>query len=363
MHHLETIRPRTVIFGGWSPHYEPFLERARANGPRYVVYWTSSAGQTEMAGELQKYLRIIDDARVAEVLYADARLARSPAARLTPADFLPVCALPPAKHRRVVRAKPRGARVVSLFFSSGEARRKNPFTAFLALGGLQDKYVLHLNGLSRHAPYRRLLGKLEIPFRDFGWMERAVYERALEDVDLGLQLSFAESYNQVAADHFLRGIPVVVSEMIPLLNNVDPSLRAKLVVSNPDDPTAVRRRSATYWRMHACASRSAPPCAVSSSPTTPQTCAPRARAAEAGVKPRRANRVYLPSPAIAHREIEGRSCCSCPTTRDLHLQHRRELHLEGTRASARPAAHRRRAGERVRHRQGAGRGGRHEVRR
>jgi hypothetical protein len=242
MHHLETIRPRTVIFGGWSPHYEPFLERARANGPRYVVYWTSSAGQTEMAGELQKYLRIIDDARVAEVLYADVRLARSPAARLTPADFLPVCALPPAKHRRVVRAKPRGARVVSLFFSSGEARRKNPFTAFLALGGLQDKYVLHLNGLSRHAPYRRLLGKLEIPFRDFGWMERAVYERALEDVDLGLQLSFAESYNQVAADHFLRGIPVVVSEMIPLLNNVDPSLRAKLVVSNPDDPTAVREK-------------------------------------------------------------------------------------------------------------------------
>jgi hypothetical protein len=130
--------------------------------------------------------------------------------------------------------------VISLFCSPREMIRKNPLNILLALAGLEHEYVLHLNGLSRHAPYRRLLRRLGIPYRDFGWMERDAYERALEGVDLGLQVSFAESHNQVTADHFQRGIPVVVSEMVPVLATAAPSLRAALVVANPDDHVALR---------------------------------------------------------------------------------------------------------------------------
>ena len=239
MAHLDATRPRTVILGGWSDHYEPFLQRAGRGGPRWVVYWTSSAGQTDMAGEIEKYVRILSDRRIAAVLYADPKFIRSPAAQLRASAFLPVCALPVAPCLAHPSSR-RGPDVISLFCSPREMIRKNPLNTFLALAGLEHEYVLHLNGLSRHAPYRRLLRRLGIPYRDFGWMERDAYERALADVDLGLQVSFTESHNQVAADHFQRGIPVVVSEMVPVLATAEPSLRDALVVANPDDHVALR---------------------------------------------------------------------------------------------------------------------------
>lgn len=238
--HLDAVRPRTVILGGWSEHYEPFLERARSDGPQWVVYWTSSPGQTGMAGEIDAYLRILDDRRIAAVLYADVSFAHAPAARLKKSAYLPVCMPPFAPVTARAAERREGPTVLSLFFSAREAPRKNAVNALLALVGMKDDYVLHLNGLSQHASYRRLLRKLDIPCRDLGWMERDAYERALDDVDLGLQVSFAESYNQVVADHFVRGIPVVVSEMTPVLRHVDPALRAKVVVANADDPAALR---------------------------------------------------------------------------------------------------------------------------
>src|SRR5215468_3034155 len=227
MAYLDAIRPRTVILGGWSDHYEPFLQRARRGGPRWVVYWTSSAGQTDIGGEIEKYVRVVADRRIAAVLYADANLVRSPAAQLKASALLPVCALPvvPPSAQPTRRS---GPTVISLFCSPREMIRKNPLNALLALAGLDHEYVLHLNGLSRHAPYRRLLRRLGIPYRDFGWMERDAYERALADVDLGLQVSFAESHNQVTADHLQRGIPVVVSAMVPVLATAAPPLRAAL---------------------------------------------------------------------------------------------------------------------------------------
>ena len=56
MAHLDETRPRTVILGGWSDHYEPFLQGAGRGGPRWIVYWTSSAGQTDIAAEIHKYV-------------------------------------------------------------------------------------------------------------------------------------------------------------------------------------------------------------------------------------------------------------------------------------------------------------------
>ncbi len=239
MAHIEATRPRTVILGGWSDHYEPFLQRAGRGGQRWVVYWTSSAGQTDIASEIEKYVRILADRRIAAVLYADARLAGSPVARLKPSAHLPVCALPIAPRPAPPRPR-RGPTVISLFCAPREVIRKNPLNSMLALAGLEHEYVLYLNGVSRQAPYRRLLRRLGIPYREFGWMERDAYERVLADVDLGLQVSFTESHNQVAADHLMLGIPVVASEMVPVLDTVEPSVRAALVVGNPDDHVALR---------------------------------------------------------------------------------------------------------------------------
>src|SRR5215468_2952815 len=125
MAHLDATRPRTVILGGWSYHYEPFLQRAHRRGPRWVVYWTSSVGQTDIAGEIEKYVRILTDRRIATMLYADANLVRSSVARFKASAFMPVCALPIAP--RPAQPSPRrGPDVISLFSSPREMIRKNP---------------------------------------------------------------------------------------------------------------------------------------------------------------------------------------------------------------------------------------------
>jgi hypothetical protein len=243
MEHLEEIRPKTVILGGWSTHYEPIVRHFRRRGPFWAVYWTSSAGQMEMAGEMEPYLRVLDDERIGAILYADAHLASSALAALKPSDVFPVCVMPMPKPLSAKMRRTRKRRsVLSLFCSAREAPRKNVLTTLLALADLEQDFVLHLNGLARQPPYERLLERLRIPHRDFGWMERDCYDRAVAQVDVGLQVSLSESHNQVVTDHALRGIPVIASEMVPALRRISPSLRERLVVHNPDDAHELREK-------------------------------------------------------------------------------------------------------------------------
>src|SRR5262245_47329751 len=57
--YLREVRPRAVILGAWSPQYEPLLAEARPDGPRWHVYWGSSAGQMGLSGEIERYLQIV----------------------------------------------------------------------------------------------------------------------------------------------------------------------------------------------------------------------------------------------------------------------------------------------------------------
>ncbi|HYE74590.1 MAG TPA: glycosyltransferase, partial [Blastocatellia bacterium] len=77
---------------------------------------------------------------------------------------------------------------------------------------------------------------------DFGWMSRKSYEQRLDEVSLGLQVSLADSFNQVVAEHLFRGIPVIASAMIPVLKNIDAESRARLIVNNPEDALEITDR-------------------------------------------------------------------------------------------------------------------------
>ena len=55
------------------------------------------------------------------------------------------------------------------------------------------------------------------------------------------KISMAESFNFVAADHILRGVPVLASGMVPVIADLPGAARRRLVVERPDDPLAIRR--------------------------------------------------------------------------------------------------------------------------
>jgi hypothetical protein len=73
-------------------------------------------------------------------------------------------------------------------------------------------------------------------------MDKLEYQRRVADVDLGLELSWSESFSYITAEQVARGTPMLVSPMVPALEDMPAAVRKRLVVSNPDDPELIRRQ-------------------------------------------------------------------------------------------------------------------------
>ena len=239
--YIRQAAPSLVIFGGWSDVYRPLVQSLTRAGCKVAVYWTSSPGQTGLAGELRSLATLLDDPHVDHLWLVHRGTA------LALRQLEPKCAwlpnvFPPPAHESVGRRhrQSRSTAHISLFCSPREAPRKNAWCQLLALAGFEHPYHLHLNVLASQKPFDRLLRLLRIPFTDHGWMVRETYERVIGEMDVGLQVSMAESFNFVAADHILRGVPVLASPMVPVIADLPHSVSQRLIVARPDDPLAVR---------------------------------------------------------------------------------------------------------------------------
>jgi glycosyltransferase involved in cell wall biosynthesis len=233
-------KPRLILFGGWCSLYAAMIQKLRHPDFRFGVWWLSTAGQTDMSADVDRLTEAMGHARVQYFGCAQESLAQSLAPRMNRVAYLPVpmdsAEFEPRPGRRS------GAAVLSLFCSPHEYRRKNITNTLLAVANLEEDYLLFLNGLSRSAPYRRLLRSLKVRYRDWGWMSDSAYRRKLDEVDIGLQLSFTESFNQVSAEHLARSIPVLASSFVPAMAAIRGADRQRLIVDSPEDSKAIRDR-------------------------------------------------------------------------------------------------------------------------
>lgn len=239
--HLRAAPPRVLLLGGWADVYETFVDALAPLGTTCGVYWTSSGGQTDMSGEVPKLARVLAHTALRHRLFASADVARALGTERDGFAHLPVTIEPPTPPR--ARAAVRAARrtpVVSFFFPVREVRRKNVLNGILAVAGVTPRPVLWLNGLCEAPGYTELLGALGVCFEDLGWMERRRYEMAVARADVGLQPSFAETYDYVAADHLIRGVPVVASRMVPVMDALPAAVRRRMVADDADSPTTLR---------------------------------------------------------------------------------------------------------------------------
>lgn len=227
---LRDARPDLVLFGAWTQGYQVLLQALHSD-TTVAVYWSSSTGQVDMSNEAAHLGAILDEPRIHYRLFAQHTLAaalRRPDCLEMPLTF------PVATGGRARRAN--ATPIISLFCSPNEYRRKNILNSILAVGLQTHKYILYLNGLSGNPNYRRLLEILNVRYKDWGWMPDNKYRGVVSRVDVGLQVSFSESFDYVAADHVRRGIPVLVSRMVPVLHTLPSRVQKRLVVENPDDP-------------------------------------------------------------------------------------------------------------------------------
>lgn len=236
-----TLAPRCVIFGGWHAVYEPLVEAARAAGAEIAVLWTSSVVQTDFSGETSILATLLGDRRVARFFAASAEMVGPLATAGRPSHFLPQPFSIVAKPVAGVRANGVVPNI-SFFCAPNEYRRKNALASIISLAGLDVPYVLHVNGLGERAEYRTFLEVLRIPHHDHGWMDEDDYARALDEIDVGMQVSLADSFNYVVAEHFARAIPVLVSRSVPCAHGLPDEVSRLLVVAEPDNPAEMRAK-------------------------------------------------------------------------------------------------------------------------
>lgn len=240
--YVKRRRPCVVLFGGWSQVYQYFLKGLKNKKIEFGIYWTSSPGQTDISEEIDSLGDLINSSEIKYKLFANKDLASSFSGRLSNVNFLPDTVIFPEELKNKPRSGKKSAIAISLFCSPFEYKRKNILNSLLAVSMLKDRYTLYLNGLSANKSYKSVLEKLNIRYRDFGWMSDEEYERVLWDVDLGLQVSFADTFNFVVAEHIARRIPVITSRMVPAMDGTPQSIKRRLIVEDPDNPFEIRDR-------------------------------------------------------------------------------------------------------------------------
>lgn len=107
--------------------------------------------------------------------------------------------------------------------------RKNLYTVLAAIERLNDSHVLHIN-VSKEFYEENIEGIFDTrKIVNHGWLEREDYCALIRRCNMGVQLSVAESYDYVAAEHMLLGTPIICSKSVPAITVED------LLVNNPEN--------------------------------------------------------------------------------------------------------------------------------
>jgi hypothetical protein len=247
--HSDTVSPETVkdrkmvIFGGWHPVYYEAMKKVASAGVPIGLFWTSSVGQTDFSnnGVEVSYLHLIMDllnAGLINKLFVATESVQSMYQRFikTPDS---VVHLPyafdfdPIEKSKDKTLKP-GDRWVDLF-CPGDTRKN---ILVQTHGAALANAHLHYSGLKTR--YKWFADLMHMKYTDMGWMQKNSYYKAVQTMKLGLQVTYAETFDYVVAEHFALERPCLISTVMD--SWVDKSLWDDLMVYNIDDPFEVQKK-------------------------------------------------------------------------------------------------------------------------
>lgn len=247
--HTDTISPETVsdrkivIFGGWHPIYYEAMKRVMGTGTPIGMFWTSSVGQTDFSnnGMEVSYLHLIMDlinAGVVQKLFVATESVQDMFRKFVkrPDD---VILLPYAYNFEEIEAAKDKNLIIGKdwvdLFCPGDTRKN----LLVQIHGAKNANVhLHFSGLRTR--YKWFSDLMKIKYTDMGWMKKDSYYRAVQTMKLGLQVTYAETFDYVVAEHFGLERPCLISTVMG--SWVDKSLWDDLMVYNIDDPFEVAKK-------------------------------------------------------------------------------------------------------------------------
>lgn len=247
--HSDTISPETVndkkmvIFGGWHPIYYEAMKRVISAGVPIGLYWTSSVGQTDFSnnGMEISYMHLVMDlvnSGVINKLFVATESVQNMYQRFIKEpdnvihlpyayDFEPI---EKAKDKTL---KP-GDKWVDLFCPGDTRKNLLVQTHGAAIAGAH----LHYSGLRTR--YKWFADLMKMKYTDMGWMAKKNYYKSVQTMKLGLQVTYAETFDYVVAEHFGLERPCLISTVMG--SWVDKSLWDDLMVYNIDDPFEVAKK-------------------------------------------------------------------------------------------------------------------------
>ena len=240
---IKMYHPKIVIFGAWIPMYIHIMKQLRKNFPeiRIVVGWFSNFSQMEFSvnnelgifGQLRRHMQ--DHEKLIDEIWMSSE---EDGALLHKTDPLikPFPCPVALKDQRKRTEKSNGKIKIGLFCTPGP--RKNLANQILAAAQIPNA-ELHVNGLSQRPEFSTLMKNLDLKIVDHGWMAKDKYIQTIAEMDVGLQVTFAETFNYVVADFMNQGVPIVTSYMVPIVSR-DETLHEMAVkkADSPDEITA-----------------------------------------------------------------------------------------------------------------------------
>ena len=243
--HGDTVSPETVndkdlvIFGGWHPIYYEALARVRSSNVKTGLFWTSSVGQTDFSngGVEVSYIHTIGDWVRSGIL--DYLFVATPSVKSMFDQFLDpekVILLPYSFNWNEVQSHVNnklqiGDNWVDLFCPADTRKNVLAQTHGAKLGGAH----LHYSGM--HPKYKWFADLLKVPYTDMGWMQKDRYYKVVQTMKLGMQVTYAETFDYVVAEHFALKRPCLISTVMGQW--VEENLWEELMVYNMDDPIEI----------------------------------------------------------------------------------------------------------------------------
>jgi glycosyltransferase involved in cell wall biosynthesis len=196
-----------VIVGGYSSKYEGVFQSTA----KKCLVWQSSIFQTQLEGEvsaIRNIKRLESEKKIDQVIVGDLNTLKLFSNAVWVPNFSFFEPVPSTK--QIVDSTK-----INLCALGPSKNRKNLFTVLAAFQYLSDQHVLHINVSPEYyqANIEGVFNTERVINHD--WMEQRDYYALIKQCVAGFQVSVAESYDYVAAEHLLLGTPVICSNSIP----------------------------------------------------------------------------------------------------------------------------------------------------
>jgi len=220
-----------TVFGGWSNEYRVTMEREVGT---FAHSWHSSLTQLEQSNEydiLSFIFELVKEGRYRYIFTSCPDFAKviGRAVGNRVARWLPDTI--DTSRFEGVEPKDLGEGFHIDVFMPGH-HRKNLLPQLIASANVGA--LLHANTfISRSEWYKWFIEAHRVQCLEHSFMPDEFYFRFIAGMDVGVQVSFAESFCYYAVERMLLGVPVLTSTIVPATRFEDPMLREYLVVKDP----------------------------------------------------------------------------------------------------------------------------------